>query len=106
MWNSTRQENSSTTAFCSVFVCAGLCMDEDESPSEKYALCAVKSPCPWEIELPQSEWQKWFDHQFKRMRRGIGLNGEYLKKIKRILDGYICFCLPNPKYKGQLSSNL
>ena len=32
------------------------------------------------VEIPQSEWQKWFDNWFKRMQKCIDLNGEYFEK--------------------------
>ena len=32
------------------------------------------------VEIPQSEWQKWFDNWFKRMQKCIDLNGEYIEK--------------------------
>ena len=32
------------------------------------------------VEIPQSEWQKWFDNWFKRMQKCMDLNREYLEK--------------------------
>ena len=32
------------------------------------------------LKLHQSEWQKCFDNEFKRMQKGTDLNGEYFEK--------------------------
>ena len=32
-----------------------------------------------DLEIPQSEWQKYFDNWFKRMQKCIDLNGQYFE---------------------------
>ena len=34
------------------------------------------------LEIPYSEWQKYFDNWFKSMQKCIDLNGEYFEKQK------------------------